>query len=104
MREACPSTPIFLIYDDAAAPLATKELGALTVRDAFRKPISYADIEVAIQHGIKAFDPSATLAAHREETAEINVPFEGNDADFSPIRARSFLAAGVVFIRRSDCL
>lgn len=84
VRGLCPNTPIYLIYDGAQKQLPGPGLHGLTVRDAFRKPITFIDIENAVRLGTKAFDPKSALSLKDDEVEIVDIEFEGRDDDFAP--------------------
>lgn len=92
VREHCPTTPIYLIYDGMRRDLSDSDLNQLTVRDTFRKPLTYAEISNAVNFGLKPFDPASVISLRSEDVELMDVEFEGRDIDFSPVRAKSFLA------------
>jgi len=92
IREHCPNTPIYLIYDGSQVRLTAAELSGLTVRDTFQKPITCNDINNTLKLSGTSFDPKAALALKANVVEILDVEFAENDNDFSPIRAKSFLA------------
>lgn len=90
-REHCPATPIFFILDKTEDKLETSEAEKITVYDSFVKPLSHLDIEAALARSkVKPHKVKTNFTG--KEIEVLGIAFQDSDSDFTPIRARCFIA------------
>ncbi|MBI2711918.1 MAG: HD domain-containing protein [Bdellovibrio sp.] len=91
-----PATPVFLTHGEKC-PFTPDELKRLGVSKALAKPMKYADFMSHISPSVAFFDTASAIDVAKQNKDKVDAEVEGEDANFSPIRAENFLAGSKSF-------